>query len=311
MHSCNLPPLKPVFIPFEKLSFEERSLQPNCEKPFKMVYACCGFSFVSKCGATKDWKCLFCATQSKMDKKLSLSSGLLKSPMGWVELTLTAPGVDLLGWDKSYCNHVSSMECSGKIGCKVNDIEGAEFNSSVPSNWNRFMQDVRRTFKVEVQYGKVLEAQARDVLHIHALLVGMPVMPIKSIKRTILSLAKKHGFGNQLVVKRAVGDSPMNRVKAVAYVAKYLSKGSQTLKTISQKTGEIRVGGYRDFTQSRNFGDTLKEIKRKRLLHYLSAQTVEGAGTPKITEGNEVACGEQRGDEVALDNYKKSYTLIT
>ena len=311
MHSCNLPPLKPIFIPFEKLTVEDRAKEPNCESPFKMLYPCCGSAFVSKCGATKDWKCLSCATQSKMDKKLSLSSGLIKSPMGWVEMTLTAPGVEILGWDKSYCNHVSSMKCSGAIGCKVNDLEAAEFNSSVPSNWNRFMQDVRRSFKVEVQYGKVLEAQARDVLHIHALLVGMPAMPIKSIKRTILSLAKKHGFGRQLVVKRVVGDSPMDRVRAVAYVAKYLTKGSKTLKTVSFITGEIKTGGYRDFTQSRHFGDTLKEIRRKRFLHYLSAQNVEGAETSKITERSEVTCDERHGDEVALDNYKKSYTLQT
>jgi hypothetical protein len=139
----------------------------------------------------------------------------------------------------------------------------------------------------------------------------MPAMPIKSIRRTILSLANKHGFGRQLVVNRVVGDSPMDRVKAVAYVAKYLTKGSKTLKTISLSTGEIKTGGYRDFTQSRNFGDTLKEIRRKRFLHYLSAQNVEGAGMSKITEGTEVACDNQRGDEVALDNYKMSYTLQT
>jgi hypothetical protein len=294
-----------------KLTPSELLEQPNCETPNKLTYPCCGAYFITKCKATKENKCLPCATQAKIDKKIAMSSGLLKSPMGWIEMTLTAPGADVLGWDKAYCNHIEAMQCSGKIGCKVNDIEGAEFNTACPSNWNRFMQDVRRAFKVEVQYGKVFEAQTRDVLHIHALLVGVPNMPIKSIKKTIFSLAKKHGFGRQLVVKRVVGDSPMDRVRAVGYVAKYLTKGSKTLKTISVKTGEIKTGGYRDFTQSRNFGDTLKEIRSKRLLHWQSAQIIEGAETSKITECNEVAWGGQPGDEIALDNYKKSYTLQT
>jgi hypothetical protein len=311
MHSCNNTPRKPIHFPFSTLSAEDRAQKPNCESPFKMFYPCCGYFFISLCGATKDWKCLSCATQSKRDKSTSMRSGLLKSPMGWVEMTLTAPGADVLGWDNSYCNHVSTMKCSGKIGCRVNEIEGALFNSAMPANWNRFMQDVRRAFKTDIQYAKVFEAQERDLLHIHGLATGFPAWPEKRIKRTISTLAKKHGFGRQLVVKRVMGDSPMDRVRAVGYVAKYLTKGSKTLKTISSKTGELRTGGYRDFTQSRNFGDTLKEVKSKRLLYWQSAQTIEDAGLSSESSAEQIAEGNQRGDEIALDNYKKSYTLIT
>jgi len=301
----------PIFIHYSKFMHEDLIEKINCDNPIKFLYPCCSYSYIKKCGATKEDKCYPCAQRSKMDKKLAMISGLNKSPMGWIEITLTAPGAKDLPWNLVACNHISSIKCSGKIGCKVDEIDGAEFNSRMPKNWNRFMQAVRRLFSEEIQYGKVFEAQTRDVLHIHALLVGAPAWSIKRIEKEFRRLALVHGMGAQMSVKRPVGDSPNDKGRAVNYASKYLTKGSKTLKTVSARTGEIRVGGYRDFTQSRAFGDTLKEIRRKRLLHFQSAQNIEGAGTPMIVERGDTAVGEQRGDEKALDNYKKSYTLIT
>ena len=285
--------------------------KPNCDYPIKFVYPCCNYSHIQKCGATKEHKCYPCAQRSKMDKKLAMISGLNKSPMGWIEITLTAPGAKDLPWNPLACNHISSIKCSGKIGCKVDEIDGAEFNSRMPKNWNRFMQAVRRLFSEEIQYGKVFEAQTRDVLHIHALLVGAPAWSIKRIEKEFRRLALVHGMGAQMSVKRVVGDSPNDKGRAVNYASKYLTKGSKTLKTISGRTGEIRIGGYRDFTQSRAFGDTLKEIRRKRFLHFQTAQLIETAGKPSESSAEQIAEGCQRGDEIALDNYKKSYTLQT
>ena len=301
----------PIFIHYSKFTKIDCLVKIDCDSPVKMLYSCCGDSFIKKCGATKEDKCYPCAQRSKMDKMLAMISGLNKSSMGFLLLTVTAPGIKELPWEPLACNHISSMECSGKIGCKVDEIDGAEYNSRMPKNWNRYMQAVRRLFETEIQYGKVFEAQQRDVLHIHALLVGAPAWPIKRIKKELRRLAKVHGMGAQIDVKRVVGDSPNDKGRAVIYVAKYLTKGSKTLKTISKRTGEIRVGGYRDFTQSRAFGDTLKEIRFKRFLYGQSAQNIEGAGTSKISEQGDETWDEQRGDEIALDIYKKSYTLIT
>jgi hypothetical protein len=227
--------------------------------------------------------------------------------MGWLELTLTAPGADVLMWDKSKCNHVPAIKCSGKIGCKADEIGSAIYNGEMPKNWNRYVQAVRRLFDAEVQYGKVFEAQSRDVLHIHALIVGAPAWPQKRLERVLRLLAKNHGFGGQVSVKRVVGDSPKDRQRAVGYVGKYLTKGSKTLQTVNARTGEIRFGGYRDFTQSRHFGDTLKTVRLNRLEHYRSGKSVEEA---RIADDREAETATATGNEVALDNYKKSYTFI-
>lgn len=309
-HSC-ASYRKPFTIPFYKFTEEDLLKKPDCDNPIKFIFPCCGYSFIKKCGATKENKCYPCSQRSKMDKKLSILSGLNKSPMGWLELTLTAPGIEEIAWNPLACNHNSDMKCSGKIGCKVDEIDGAEFNTRMPKNWNRYMQAVRRMFQAEIQYGKVFEAQSRDVLHIHALLVGAPPWPIKRINKELRRLAKVHGMGAQISVKRVAGDSPNDKGKAVNYASKYLTKGSKTLKTVSIKTGEIRTGGYRDFTQSRHFGDTLKEIRNKRLIHWQTAQTIENAGKPSESSAEQIAEGCQRGDEIALDNYKQSYTIQT
>lgn len=278
----------------------------DCQRPGALVCEKCFKQILIKCKSLKDDKCVPCALAAKRDKKLVMRSGLMRSSMGWLELTLTAPGVDGLPWDVVYCNHSAGMKCSGKLGCKPNEIESAIHNGMMPKNWNRFMQAVRRVFDAEVQYGKVFEAQSRDVLHIHALLTGAPAWPMKRIERVIRLLAKTHGFGGQVSVKRVVGDSPADRQRAIGYVGKYLTKGSKTLQTVNPRTAEIRLGGYRDFTQSRQFGDTLKAVRLARLEHYLKAKSVEEARNAG-DRGAETATAI--GDAVALDNYKKSYTF--
>ena len=293
----------------QKVTDAERELSIakfDCDRPNKLTCTRCYVSVLAKCRALKDDKCVPCALRAKGDKKLVMQSGLMKSPMGWLELTLTAPGASVLGWDKSKCNHVPAMKCSGKIGCKANEIDSAIFNGLMPKAWNRYIQAVRRLFGVEVQYGKVFEAQARDLLHVHALIVGAPAWPLKRINKELRRLARVHGLGEQISVKRVVGESPKDRQRAIGYVGKYLTKGSKTLKTVSPRTGEIKVGGYRDFTQSRQFGDTLKTVRLNRLMHYQSAKSVEEARSAGEPEGSPAIA---TGDEVALDIYKKSYTL--
>lgn len=279
----------------------------DCDRPNKLKCRLCFDEILIKCKALKEDKCVPCALRAKADKKLAMISGLMKAPMNWLEMTLTAGGIEGFPWDKSKCNHIPFVKCSGKIGCKADEVDSAVFNGQMPKNWNRFLQDARRLFGKDVQYCKVFEAQARDLLHIHTLITGAPAWPLKRINKELKRLAKRHGFGGQISVKRAVGDSPNDRQRAAGYVGKYLTKGSKTLKTVNFKTGEIRLGGYRDFTQSRSFGDTLKTIRRKRLEHYRTAILGERSGS---VGNREAETALTTGAEGALDIYKKSYTLL-
>lgn len=307
IHNCSTSGHKWHFIANRDLTEKDRLQKIDCEKPNKNLCTFCFTSYLMKCKALKADKCLPCALRAKADKKLAMRSGLNKSPSGWLELTLTAPGADQFGWDKEKCNHLPAIKCSGKIGCKVNEIEGAVFNGEMPKNFNRYMQAVRRLFGVQVQYGKVFEAQARDLLHIHGLLTGVPAWPLKRINKELRRLAKVHGLGGQISVKRVCGDSPRDTQRAVGYVGKYLTKGSKTLQTVNFRTGEIRLGGYRDFTQSRSFGDSLKTIRAKRLEHY---RMVLIGAKAQVAESTAGADATATGAERALDIYKKSYTFL-
>ena len=282
----------------------------DCDRPNRLVCERCQHGVLIKCKSLKDSQCVPCSLRAKADKKLVMRSGLLRSPMGWIELTLTAPGAAKLPWDKSKCNHLPGIKCSGKIGCKPDEVDSALFNGSMPKNWNRYVQAVRRLFGVEVQYGKVFEAQARDLLHVHALIVGAPAWPLHRINKELRRLAVVHGLGREISVKRVMGDSPLDRQRAIGYVGKYLTKGSKTLKTVNLRTGELKVGGYRDFTQSRHFGETLKSIREARLMRYRLANGVDEARIAEAESAKAEGSATATGDEVALDIYKKSYTLI-
>ena len=289
------------------LSGPDRQIKIDCEAPIKIVCTKCYFNFIIKCRATIEEKCLPCALRSKADKKLAVASGLDRSPMGWVELTLTAGGTDVHPWDMDKCNHSKSMKHSGKIGCRVEEMDSVCTNTDMPKDWNRLMQSLRRLLGSQVQYAKVFESQDRGLLHIHGILTNVQPMKIARLRKEITRLAKRHGFGGQISVKRVVGDSVNDRHKAVNYVAKYLTKGSKTLQTASRVTGEIRLGGYRKFTTSRKYGDSLKTIRAKRLIHFQMANSVGKAGFVECANGADTT---PPGDEVALDDYKKSYTLL-
>lgn len=286
---------------------DDKPQKIDCQQPNKLVCDICFFQYLKKCGALKDDKCLPCSLRAKADKKLAVRSGLERSPMGWVEITLTAGGADVLPWDLTKCNHNADMKHSGKKGCRVNEIDGAITNAYMPKDFNRFVQSVRRMFGKQVQYVKIFEAQERDVLHIHGIFTGVPPMKLPRLKKEMRRLAKRHGFGGEVSVKRVYGDSPNDRNRAVNYVAKYLTKGSKTLRTLHLRTGELRLGGYRDFTASRKYGDTLKEIRRLRYAYFVNAKDVEQS---RIADSANGANANATGDEVALDDYKKSYTFI-
>ena len=241
----------------------------DCQKPnYLRCFICLDLQPIS-CGATWKHMCEPCARKWRSQQCERLSTGL-KNIASWLEIALTRPGKLEFPWDKSKCNHGEFEECSGTKGCKVEEADMAISNTEMSNDFNRWLEDVRRLFGSQVQYAKVYETQARGLLHAHVLLTGLPMWPVKRLSKELKRLARKHNFGKQTKINRVVGDSPRDRARAVAYVTKYLTKGSELTYTVNKKTGEIRKGGYWRLSASRKFAPSLRRIKELRSLRFLS-----------------------------------------
>lgn len=133
-------------------------------------------------------------------------------------VTLTAPGVDVLPWDRSMCSHPSDVRCSGAIGCRVVHDAAAAWNASFTSRADDFWTDVRRSRTLNPHRGRVekfrgVELQARGALHGHFLVRSTAGLRLS--KGLLRSLARRHGFGVQVDVRRATADDAM-------YLSKYV-----------------------------------------------------------------------------------------
>lgn len=275
--------------PYVKREKELVSLPIDCEKPNFLRCFDCLFMLPINCNQTRAEKCKPCAGRWRGQQRERVSIGL-SNPAGWVEVTLTLGGVEEFPWDLSRCNHLPGIAHSGKIGCKVYEADMAVANSKIARQYNDFTTSARRLLGKEIQFLKVYETQSRGLLHAHILITGAPAIPLKRLSKELKRLALHHGFGKQTSIKRVVGDSPRDRSRAVNYVSKYLTKGSEITYTLNTNTGEIRRGGYWRVSASRKFAPSLKVIREMRSLRFLS-NPIEGGGLgclhSRSEEGNE------------------------
>lgn len=63
-------------------------------------------------------------------------------------------------------------------------------------------------------------------------------------------------------------------MRATRYLAKYCTKGGARARTLNRETGELREGGYRPWSASRQWGDTMKAV-RCRQRAYAMAQAAD------------------------------------
>lgn len=152
-----------------------------------------------------------------------LLANLASVPIG-VMTTLTAPGADVLPFDRAKCSHHPDVKCSGKIGCKVDEDCADEWESSLPRRWRRLMVAMRRRFDTAglpwPYLGKVHELQRRGVSHIHIPLDYSRPEAAKFFMRLLKELGPSYGFG--------FADSHVKPSRGVAfanYCAGYLGGG--------------------------------------------------------------------------------------
>lgn len=91
------------------------------------------------------------------------------------------------------------------------------WNASCPGRFAALVRDIRRTFGMdELEYDRVLELQARGVLHVHAAVVGWDFCDFERVRL----LCVRHGFGPRFEVRPVRSAEGLGRYIASAYLAK-------------------------------------------------------------------------------------------
>lgn len=282
-----------------------------CQMPAKMVKPGPNGAtewYWSRCGCARPSRCAPCAEVKRQDVAAVGRSGWTDRPGDrgfWV--TLTAPGAELLPWDTSGCRHSPGVACSGSIGCVVEAEALAIWHDQLGQRWSWFVTELRRELGCDVQFFKVWEPQSRGALHSHSMMRTDEPMTERRFAAAVKAAALRWGFGEQVKVEMVNLADTLQAAKVAGYCAKYSSKGADALPAVRRLncvTGEVRQGGYRSWSSSRRWGDTMAAVKLRRCL-WAAAQAGGGQGGA----GGGSSPGDAGGG--ALDLYQGIYAGIT
>lgn len=262
-----------------------RPIAGFCQWPAKMVNPSNPDGWYwSRCGASKSSVCPECAELKRGDIAAVGRSGWIDAPTGrGYFVTLTAPGGDVLPWDRERCLHGSAVPCSGAIGCVVEHGAMARWHEGLGQRWSWFVTEVRRLTGLEVQFFKTFEVQKRGALHIHTMLRVEGVITDRRFRAAIKLAASRWGFGKQVDIKTVDLADTETAAKVAGYCAKYASKSSDALVDVHRMdwhTGEFRPVGLRSWSASRSWGDTMKSIKLRRCQWAATSGATAAAGDP-------------------------------
>lgn len=129
-------------------------------------------------------------------------------------VTITAPGSDQLPWGCDEDHHHS-----GRIGCRVDDVEASRWNETAPARWASMWQVLRNDLRLSglLVLCKVWEPQSRGVGHLHLV---VPLVHHRVIVWWLKAHAQDFGFG---FVDDGRGVPPGSPAAAAgAYVASYI-----------------------------------------------------------------------------------------
>jgi hypothetical protein len=146
-------------------------------------------------------------------------------------VTLTAPGADVLAWDKRKCPRAKHV-CSGKLGCRVHLAAAAGWNATVTKRLGELLkvareQTRRKHGKARVDVlGYVCEAQQRGVFHPHLVLGYRTTADRAALDTFVSTLRRKRGVYGFGAGRRGSfdGGTPdrFSAGDAARYVSKYL-----------------------------------------------------------------------------------------
>lgn len=291
--------------------------RPDCERPKLMRCVWCHKEQDARCGATRASKCEPCSTSHRKDVAYIGRSGASDSPTGFFFVTLTAPGIEVLPWDNVICGHEGG-ECSGELGCVVEQFAAAEWNYSMPQNWSWFVTYLRRElakYGLSLEFFKTIETQERGVLHIHALVRLDGVMSRRRFAAMVKTCAIQWGFGRVLNVQHIDPLDGLTMARKAGYCASYVTKSADApadsfvmTEGVDPDTGEGVVEpshrGYRPWSASRAWGDSMRSIRSRRRDWAVRA----GTGAPIEARHELDGAPDCAGGGAALDLKRGIYT---
>lgn len=288
-----------------------------CSMPGLMVNVWTGEHYLARCGSARPSRCEWCAERHRGDVAAVGRSGWADRMADrgyWV--TLTAPGVGVLPWDRARCTHSAGVDCSGSIGCVVEADALARWHDALPAAWTHFMTDLRRllnpgvtgpldSMPVQVEFFKTYEPQLRGALHVHSMMRVAGVVTDRRFRAAFRLAAFRNGFGRSIDCVMVDISQSIEAARKAGYCAKYASKNADALpavRRINSTTGEISHGGLRAWSSSRHWGDSMKLVKDRRACWWAGGTGggVRSGGLP----------GAPAGDGVALDSYQEIYASV-
>lgn len=265
----------------------------DCERPLEIfndvtgVVAC---RYV-RCRSTRLSRCSTCATKHRRNVARVGRSGWADRPSdrGYF-VTLTAPGEDLLPWDKSQCLHGDETPCSGAIGCRCELEPLRAWNDSLGMRWTHFVTYLRRALPdVDVQFFKTYEPQRRGAQHAHIMFRFAGIVTDSRIRAALRWAAGKEGFGKQLKVDAVDLSNGLQIARTAGYCAKYAAKSADADRSmIDTATGEIVTVHLRPWSKSARWGDSMKGIQAAQRT-WASSAGGRPAGVPAQAPGGGAA----------------------
>lgn len=202
------------------LGFDEQAFCPDCLRSLWQGGRC------------KRRDCPGYAPIYLRDQAERLRRNLAAWNSGTCLVTLTAPGADVLPWDRSKCG-LGEHVCSGQRGCRINWVSAAEWNATATGRLGDLLtatrEQVRRTHGGTARVwvlAIVFEAQQRGAFHPHIVLgyrTAADRAALDTFRDTLQRKRGDYGFG---VGQRGSFDAGMpdrfSGSHAGRYIAKYL-----------------------------------------------------------------------------------------
>lgn len=225
------------------------------------------------------------------DQAVRLLDNLVRYQGAVCMVTLTAPGREILPWDRTKCTHEPGVTCSGLLGCVVEASAGRAFNEAAMRRWSSLWDSVRVDCHRKFGAGTVKllayapETQRRGVLHYHVVLGAGNRRERACLRYAARLLAKRadaHGWGK-------VDDGPAYRqlghaAQAAVYLSKYLVKvdADGSLRELVLAGEAPRRAVYVSRTLTRVSRCTMRNLRGRRYAYKLSGRRMTCAESERF-----------------------------
>jgi hypothetical protein len=217
-----------------------------------------------------------------------------------VMVTLTAPGEDVLPWDRELCTHGPGVDCAGKRGCKVQARALREWAGGGPAyvtddgveygrggdvaqwRWKQAHDVARKAAPDARLLARVWEPQRRGVPHLHVILAaGRPCDRIaaNAYARALVAAAPRYGWGPQHRIGK-----PQSGADAARYLASYLTGRNSRKASIRENIADRRLPSSLVYVSADLTRITGVTMRRLRLVRWFRAATRGRCGYPVVRE---------------------------